>query len=256
MLHFLIRSIGYKFITPIILAFILTSCQPSSTRSIPTAEVFYIHYSPSLSYMRESFASCISSIHTIAPYLIEQFPDTTTLQSKDIIFSLGETDWKESGYFVTQIGYENIVFIINELNSESISTITMLQDVFSGSKGKWFSSINTEEPISIWVYPDKSSLMKWLENNFIKGRNLLLELNIAPHPQAVLEAVSNDPDSIGFIPSSLLNYTDPQIVDNIKVINLIDVEQEEMSLPILAYLAKKPEGGMRDLLLCLQEEYK
>jgi hypothetical protein len=238
----------------IILALVLSSCQSNlEDRTIPTAEIFHLYYPPSLGYMRENIASCISSISTIAPYLQEQSMLSSKLNSGDVLLTLGDPDWSETDYFATQIGDESIVFIVNGLNQEEPSEKIELMEIFSGRRTHWLSGSNTNTEITVWVYPDNSDLMNWLKNIFSQRGKLTPMSKIAPNPGAVLEAVSTETGSIGFLPESWLEVSDPQMTEKIKKLRLVDVEQEEMSLPILAYLSNKPYGGIRDFLFCLQE---
>lgn len=240
------------FFVQIILLF---SCQASpESRPIPTADFFNLFYSPALGFMQESFASCISSTGTIAPHLREQFTATDRIQSSDMILTLGETDWCDTDCFITQIGNEKIVFIINESNFEDTSNMIGLTEILSGRRTHWQSSPANEREITLWVYPDGSDLMKWLENGFLKVSKLSLKTKIVPHPGAMLEAVSRDPNSIGFLPESWLDFSDPQLSNKIKIVSIVDAEEVKMTLPILAYLTEKPSGGIREFLLCLKDQ--
>jgi hypothetical protein len=78
--------------------------------------------------------------------------------------------------------------------------------------------------------------------------------NIVPNPGAVVEAVSQEPGAIGYLPESWLETTDPQVREKVKELRLNDQNEGEITIPILAYLRSEPDGGVRELLFCLQEQ--
>lgn len=238
----------------IILASILSSClSTQNDRTIPTADVFNLYYTPALGFMRDSFASCISSVGTVAPSLHEQFTPSSKFQARDIIFTLGEADWDMTDYFVTHIGDENIVFIINGTNPNTIMEKVGLVEIYSGRQIHWQSEPKFEEDITLWIYPEESDLTVWLLHNFFTGFLLAPNSKIVPNSGAMLEEVSKEIGSIGYLPESWLEISDPELRNKIATIKLEETNKEEMSLPILAYLIKKPTGGIKDFLLCLQD---
>jgi hypothetical protein len=245
----------YIFFTVIFLTLYLTSCQATqSGTAIPTLELFDLYYSPTLGFLRDDISSCVYSLETIAPYLHERFTTNTSLHAGDVILTLGEVEWKENDIFATQIGSENIEFIVNATNS--IATIDMngLIDIFTGRQTIWQPGSNTEQQITVWVYPDGSDLSNWLLE-YLGVANRLTDLSkLAPNPGVVLEVVSKDMGAIGFLPESWMENSDPQITNKIKILRLSDSDDEELSLPVLAYLSYKPIGGVREFLLCLQEK--
>jgi hypothetical protein len=241
------------FCQSIAIIFILASCQTNKTAApLPTAEVFDLYYSPSLGYLREKISACISSLGSIAPYLHEQSTEPATLLPGGVFLSLGEAELDMDDYFVTQVGRENIVFIINAANTVENIHKSDLEDIFSGRETKWDLGSDKGGQITIWVYPKGSYLTKWFSGSFLIRDSTTSVSNLAPHPQAVLESVSKDTGAIGYLPESWMATVDQQITDNIRILRFD--ESIELSLPVLAYLTDKPEGGVKDLIFCLQEK--
>jgi hypothetical protein len=149
-----IWAIKKLLIQSIILITSLTACQTSQTGTpIPTAEVFDLYYSPALGYLQGKISSCISTLGTVAPYIHEQPSASTSLLDRNVILTLGEVEWDVDDYFVTQIGTENIVFIVNVANPLENIEKDELKEIFSGRQTIWHSEFNNENQIKCGYTP-------------------------------------------------------------------------------------------------------
>lgn len=238
-----------------VLNLVLSACQNRQTGTpIPTAEVFDLYYSPSLGYFREKMSSCISSVGTIAPYLHEQFINSIEFYSGEFFLSLGEAPWEGDNHFVTQITQENIVFVVNAKNPVDYISKHDIKEIFSGRQTNWLLQNNSDNQIGVLIYPENSDLSRWLKEALLLTETVTAPQRIAPHPKAVLEAVSKEVGAIGYVPESWLKTIDSPFSEYIKIAILEDPVEGEMTLPVLAYIINKPERGVRELLLCLQDK--
>jgi ABC-type phosphate transport system substrate-binding protein len=167
---------------------------------------------------------------------------------------LGEAEWDDSENFVTQIDSQNIIFVTNDANPTELITIQGLKAIFSGAQSSWQEDSFAGEIISVWTYPEGSELNDWLKEIFIGSSSFGRTQKLAPNPGAMLEAVSNDPAAIGYLPDAWLTVVDQQVINKIKVLEIENNEEEHLPLPVLAYLKEKPAGEVRDFLLCLQAQ--
>jgi hypothetical protein len=69
----------------------------------------------------------------------------------------------------------------------------------------------------------------------------------APDPQAVLEAVGENPAALGFLPRRSLS-------DGVKEIEIQDLEPGALRRPVLALTKSEPEGPINRWLGCLQRK--
>lgn len=248
-------SIRKLFLISIAVIQFQSSCAaPPTTIPVPSAQIIDLYYSPSLDYLRADISACISTLGTLAPYLVEQSAEFTTLQSGDIIFRLGEAEGDDSDYFVTQIDSQKIIFVTNDANPIRTITTQELKAIFSGAQSSWNDGVLAGKIISVWTYPDGSELKDWLNEIFIGSSVLGLTQKLAPNPGAVLEAVSTEEVAVGYLPDAWMRVVDEQIINKIKVLEIENKGEEFLPLPVLAYMKEKPDGAVRDFLLCLQDQ--
>lgn len=253
--HSHLCSISILFLISIAVISFLTSCTAlPTTTPIPTPQIIDLYYSPALDYLRGYISSCVSTLGTLAPYLIEKSAEFTKLQPGDIVFRLGEAEWNDSDYFVTQIDSQNILFITNDANPTEEISIQELKAIFAGMQSSWNDEPLFGEITSVWTYPDGSELEDWLKEILIGSSSLGLTRKLAPNPSAMLEAVGSDETAIGYLPDAYLKNPEQQLVDRINILEIENIEEELLPLPVLAYLKEKPDGAVREFLLCLQNQ--
>jgi hypothetical protein len=71
-------------------------------------------------------------------------------------------------------------------------------------------------------------------------------VTLAPSPIAMLQAIREDPQAIGFIPRRALD-------SSVKTLEIPDVPLEILTHPILVLTPAEPTGALKSILLCLQE---
>lgn len=213
---------------------ILTACSPPEA-VLPTEEtpIYLIQYSPSLETFRPEFQTCANE--NSSAFFQLQADQAFTDNTADLNIRLGEPQSLPG--FMAQIGKEEIVVIIHP-NNQSILTQIDLQNIFSGRLTNW-AKIDGQGDIKVWTLPMENETSQLFQEYFLSGMLFSSNAQIAPGPAQILEAVSADPASIGYLPQSWVNASVTALDLNIIV-------------PILVFADAEPEGALREFVACLQ----
>ena len=104
------------------------------------------------------------------------------------------------------------------------------------------------ESIRIWIYPKELPIQTAIQTafHFIAPSAKTM---IAPNPSLMMQALTIDKNSIGFLPSK---FTDEQI----KTIEIIDGKINSAEIPIIAYSNSSVDNILTGFLLCIQSKLK
>jgi phosphate transport system substrate-binding protein len=174
----------------------------------------------------------------------------TNINNNDISLYLGEPLPIISPSYLSQMGWEQIMVIVNQGNGLSQLSSSEIQSVYTGQTSKWDNDAG--QPIQVWVLTDGDPVRMLFDRAVLKSSRLTSEAMLAPDPEAMLEAISSDTNAIGYLPGSALSSSDPSLVAQVKVIQLEQLLQDELHPPVIALTQNEPDGLVRELLLCVQ----
>jgi hypothetical protein len=230
---------------------LLIACSVPEVRTpAPTPEAIHLIYPASLKYWADRTAACATSNPLIALFF-HQYPLLDTqgaANSIELIF--GEPLITNSPSYLSQVGNEQITVFVNKGNDLNQLSAEKLQSIFSGKTSSWENGKG--QPIHVWVLPGGDPIRTYFDRAVLKSIPLTSQAMLAPDPGAMLEAVSGDPDAIGYLPKSLLSSNDPSLHAMLKLIQLDSPLQEELQKPVIASTKGEPEGLIRELLVCIQ----
>jgi hypothetical protein len=232
-----------------LLVLLLVACQPvMQSEPVPTPVVWKIQYTPALSWMGPDFGACIAE-QPHASIVVHEEP-ATALDPDAVDFAFRWGSPQEIQGYAAIAGWDEMVFIVHPDNPVEVLTQSNLVDIYAGVVRSW-SRFNpagggVTGRIHIWGYPTDSDLSEIFTALTANTGQHDAVLFFAPDPQAMLEAISEDPTAIGFIP---LRWLD----ERVRTVSAEDMEEEDLQQPILALSQAEPEGDRRAWLLCVQE---
>jgi phosphate transport system substrate-binding protein len=182
----------------------------------------------------------------MALYVDEVSATSLDFRSVDLAFRIGN---EVGSYFAAPVGYEQIVVIVNADNPLSRLSIDQLQVLFTGQLTQWDVLGGSQQMAQVWSYPEGDDVRQVFDDAILGGQRLTTFAQLAPDPQAMLEAVSDDPAAIGYLPERWLK---DGLNPNVRVLPLAQTLADSLRQPILALAVTEPEGITRTLLLCLQ----
>lgn len=230
----------------IIIIIALPACgQSRSATPQPTPEVVSVAHTPSLRPVREALYDCAITFPEIAlvvhetsfPYLLEE--------SADVFLWLGEPP--QTSNYVYPLAREQIVVIVHPDNPIDKLETSELFAIFSGKTRNWqeVSGINNET--EVWVYPMGDEVQQLIDRVVMNDEPYTSWAWLTPDPPAMLEAVSENVATIGFLPHAWLT-------EKIKIVKVDTELHASLNLPLLALSNTEPKIGVRKLLFCLQNE--
>jgi hypothetical protein len=236
----------------VLLALLMAACQPVPLATpIPTPDVWEIQYTPTLSWLGPDFRLCMQAQPHASIVVFESPASSLDPVGVDFAFRWGPPPELQGYAAVT--GWDELVMIVHPSNPVENLTLSDIMNIYTGTSRTWslFNPVNS--PVSgrirLWSYPAGNDVMDVFET--LSGEPLEGDavLHLAPDPQAMLEAVAEDPAAIGFIPGRWLN-------EHVRQVVVSDLNEEDLRQPILALRTAEPQGDRRAWLLCLQEQLK
>ena len=230
----------------ILLLITLSACgQPTTENPPPTLQMVTVAYTPPLRPVRQALHDCAVSLPEIAlvveetsfPYLLER--------TADLYLWMGEPP--ETTKFVYPIASERVVAIVHPDNTVDRLETSALRAIFTGQTQNWDEVGGLDHQIEVWGYPDGDEIQKLIDQMVMNREAYSSWVWLAPDPEAMQQAISENTPAIGFIPQAWLT-------DQLKVLQLSLELQETLHQPILLISKNEPHGGVRSLLFCLQNE--
>jgi len=245
LLRFLARSPLYIFsayctILALVVLFFAYGVPEQRTVS-PQVEVYRVEIAPEVAYFEEEIKTCTSRFPEVTVFTdIKALP---SIEASDFTVVLGEPATLPP--FAAQLRVEEVSVIVHPNNGIKQISIEDLRLLYTGSLENWDQLSEDEGHISVWTYPPESPASSYFEQAVLSGSPLTGYAYLAPNPEAMIEAVSEDPGSIGFLPASWMD----------EHIRKVDLEPESnLRLPVLALAQEEPEGFLREIVACLQED--
>jgi hypothetical protein len=233
------------------LMLLLTACGvPEVSTPASTPEAIYVNYPASLKPWADKLAVCASTNPLIALYFAQAPTLDTNADMNEMVLELGEPSLVNKAPYLSQIGWEQLVVIVNLDNDLSELSTSRLQSIYSGQTSIWDNG--SGQPIQVWVLPNGDPVRKYFDHAVLQSTTLTSEAMLAPDPEAMLEAISGNANAIGYLPGFLLSSSDPNLVAKVKTIKLDTSLDEILHQPVIAITQNEPEGMMRELLVCVQ----
>lgn len=205
-------------------------------------------------------AECVSSIPELG--LITSSDNNTSEigEVTRVDFQWGEPDSLQS--YAAILAEDHLVFIVNPQNTLSKVPLARLNEILNGSFKTWGDLAANcpncyeddpdaellESPIQFVNYQAGNDLRAIFESYFSPSMQILNTAIIVPSISAMNQTVLSDPAALGFLPALAVE-------SEVSLMNLTESGKSyQISLPLLAFTEKAPEGLVREWLACLQQQ--
>ena len=236
-----------------------------------------------------ALAACVSSTSETAPPLPTPFPEIATPSELEIwtterILSFRETQETDSfigfglqllalpaalesaetqksvlvvtsaepppGWFVTPLGNERVVFVVNVDNPRRDLTSDEIKGIFTGSTNNWQALGGPDLAIQAVVPTEGAETRSYLQQTLLGDRQFTSNALLGPNPEAVLSLVQDDLGAIGILPLSTVS----------EGVGLVSIDGHDpvrgngypFAIELLGMAPEEPIGIVRDWLVWLQ----
>lgn len=227
-----------------ILTGMLAACSPPPTATIPPSPVpIQVSYSPYLAGIQEALHACTLENPQLAIFFEQVAGAQQEFEDSDLVIWWGDKpEQVESAY---QLGVDELVVISHPDNPKSSINREQVIALFSGRIKSWNEIGLLEEQVEVWVFPEENLMTLNFKEMVLNNQRITRLAHLAPASRAMLDAVSDEPGAIGFLPRSWLA---PQV----KEIEIEPGTFGSVSKPLLALASADPPEGVDRLIACLQ----
>jgi hypothetical protein len=234
----------------VVLIFLVSCSTPELSTPASTPKPIQVIFPSSLTPWADKISACASKNPLVALYYNPSPTVDTNIIPNSVVLQLGEPSESADNSSLSQIGWEQIDVIINQERDLSQLTRSDLKSIFSGITKSWDG--DTDQPIQVWVFSVEEAVRKYFDQAVLQSYPITTEARLAPDPDAMLQAISNNPNAIGYIPESIISSSDPALVSKVKILQVDNSLQDELHQPVIAITENEPEGLIRELLVCVQ----
>ena len=221
----------------LVLLILLSGCTSADiVTETPETVTLTVVISPAVFPVRLAVSTCGAQTPEAVVFIREGF---TGQADADLVIRLGEPD--NFPPFVAQVSQEEIVLVVNPSNQAATLTLDQVADVFSGRIRNWSVIGGSDAEIQVWTFMEADETRQIFDRGVLGGGKVIPSALLAPHPSAMLEAISRDPLAVGYIPKAWST-------DEVSTIVL------GIQLPVLVVADEVPQGAARELVACLQGE--
>ena len=151
-----------------------------------------------------------------------------------------------------ELGSDYLVFIVHPENPLNQINILGLQAVFSGEYTTWMDAcpecVNLPEgDIELWTYAPGDDIQNLFEETILSDSRISTGAYLASSPTDVLNAVSQNPSAIGYLPAAWVKES------SVQEIMITDLSISTLTCPVLAITSSQPQGDLSAWLACLSQ---
>jgi hypothetical protein len=235
------------------LLFALSACgAPQVSIPAPTPQAVNLTYPADLQPWVDKLSGCASNNPLISLYTNPSASSDVGILSNDILLNLGQPPQNDNSIYLTQVGREQIDVIINRDNPVSQLSTDEVRSIFSGQQASWNAA--SAQPIQVWVLPEGDPVRVIFDQAILQSLPISSDAMLAPDPTAMLEAISQDANGIGYLPASFLNSTGSVDPGEVQIVQLDQSAESAFDQPVIALTLGEPQGLLRSLLVCLESD--
>lgn len=227
---------------------LLVSCTPAPkpAQPVPTpAFIWRVQVDPEVGYLQPVFNLCAQQNPEVGILLVDK-PSTSTVPL-DFYFRWG-TPESSQGYAAI-LSSDPLAVIVHPSNPHESLSRDDLRSIYQNSLTDWNSlnpTLSFSGQIEVWHYPPEQPIQRIFEQllDIPLLRNPFAML--APDPETMRQAISQNPNAIGFLPARWLDAY-------VKPLTLSDMPAEALDQPVLVISSNEPDSLQQSWLLCIQD---
>lgn len=238
--------------TTIIFTVLLTACSGvvSEPSPAPTLEVIALQITPELEHWLPRVSQCAQSMDNIGIYTEILTQEGLDIDQTDLVLKLGQRD--EGDLYIAVMGYEELIIVGGSEIPIDTMSIESLQGIFSGSITNWEDlpevsdlGIEINQPIQTLTYPEGHIIQHLFSLSYLQSEPVQADPIIFSTTESLSEKLQENPFGIAFLLNS-------HAANDHRMIAIIGMDKQAAQQYVLAVTKNEPQGGLKQLLLCLQ----
>lgn len=223
---------------------LMSGCQPGITPAAqPDPLILTLQMTPALDRLRPAMHTCAQAEGIGLAITSLPAPALDPLEA-GLVLRWGAPP--ENELYAAVLAEEALVFIVNPASPLQNISAADLHALYSGQVQTLPGTAGAE--MHAWAYPAGDDLQQAFESALFEDTDTSsLPVYLAPDPAAMLEAVAQDENALGFVPAGWLT-------EQVRAVVLNGVSEPLLRQPILALSPAEPQPPARGWLLCLQEQ--
>lgn len=246
-------KIRFSLLLLAIFSLLLGACSDSGKVQISDSalEVVTLQTTPSLAHWLDEAAACANALPNIGIYA-ELLPiSSLNLEYADLTIRLGNPTVSDP--FVSVLGTESLVVIAGPNAPVSSLSLDSLQGIFTGETQNWGdvpevinAGLTINEPITVLSYLQDNTLGSQFTNIYLESDRLTDNARTFSTDNTLMDLLEANPTAIGYTLAS-------QVPPNAQILSITGLSEITTDLYVLAITQSEPDGGLKSLLLCLQD---
>jgi hypothetical protein len=227
----------------LILLTTLTACGPAAS-SEGTLEVVHLQTTTTLEHWLPQVADCASAIPNLGVASDIIPPGDLSLDGADLLLRLGARQTDDP--FTVVLGSENLVLVAGDQVPVSTLSVESLQSIYAGDWATWAddAAAAADLPLVLLSAPAGSELENLFSESYLDGSSIVSNPQRYATPEGLADKLNANPTALGYALAS-------QVPEGFRTLPVMGLETDP-SFYVLAVTAAEPAGGLRQLLLCLQ----
>jgi phosphate transport system substrate-binding protein len=158
------------------------------------------------------------------------------------------------GWFVTPLQVDAIAILVHPEVGISELSRQQLYDIFFGQEENWSAFNGDDLPIQPIIPFQGDEIRTTFRSEVLNGARFTSNSLLAPHPQAAIAFVEDNPGGIAILPwTSVPDKVTPLKVEGVRPSPAnFENGKYPLSLNVIAFAPKEPTGAMRQFLGWLQ----
>jgi hypothetical protein len=256
----LLISVRLRFCLGFCLILLTSGCQQIGVSAVEPKPTIRVELSPTLQYLSPAIQAC--SLHGTGLHIILEEKPASEMGKTNADVSLRWGDTKiGTSKIIYRLGSDRLIFAGHKTNPLKLVTIDQASMLINGRIITWGSILErvcpdcastdafANQPLEHWQYqPGEDISFEIARITFYNHTGILSKIWIAPNPQKMSDAITNNTAAVGWLPARWLN-------ENLKEIAITDINPIDLAIPVIAITPNQPLPIVNEWLTCLQSTY-
>lgn len=251
-----------KFRIFFVIFFILLAvgCQQNSYPLAEPQTIIRVEISSTLQYLSPAIQACSLQGNELHIILEEKPASEMGKTAADVSLRWGDIKIDPT-VRVFRLGSDRLVFAVHKDNPLQALALEQASFLNKGGGSSWSEILKefcpkctasesfANQEVESWQYsPGEDVSLEIARILSLTQSGTMNRVWVAPNPQAVAEAITNNPAAVGWLPTRWLN-------NNLKELPLQGINPADLIIPVLALTPQEPVPVVREWLACLQSSF-